>query len=77
MNRVELKALAERCGHDKEKIRQELDRYFDTPEGKRTLERAPRAILYTADSDGVTAHETTKELAIRLLLQEVGSTTPE
>ena len=71
MNRVELKALAERCGHDPVKIRAELEAYFDTPEGKKDLDNAPRAMLYTADSDEVTAHKTNKGMAINLLMQEV------
>jgi hypothetical protein len=71
MNRAELKKITERCGHDHVKIRAELEAYFDTPEGKKDLGNAPRAMLYTAGEDGVITHETSKELAVYLLLQEV------
>lgn len=70
MNRAELKELAERCGHDLVKLRAEMEAYFDSPEGQMDLDNAPRAMLYTAGEDGVTAHETNKELVISLLMQE-------
>lgn len=70
MNREQLKELAERCGHDPVKIRAELEAYFDTPEGQRALDNAPSRMLYTTGNDGVTAHETNKELVITLLMQE-------
>ena len=70
MNRQQLKELVEKCGHDPVKVRAELEAYFDTPEGQRDIDSAPRAMLYTAGDDGITAHATTKELAISLLMQE-------
>jgi hypothetical protein len=70
MNRQQLKELAERCGHDPVKMRAELEAYFDTPVGQKDLDNAPRAMLYTTGNDGVTAHETNKELVISLLMQE-------
>ncbi len=54
-----------------QKIRKELEEYFDTPEGREALARAPRSMLYTTDgSNEIMAHETTKDLAVKLLLQE-------
>jgi hypothetical protein len=71
MNRTEFKKLVEDCGGDKVAVRQSLEAYFDTPEGQKDLEDAPRSLSYVADGDGVSAEETTKGTAIRLLMQEV------
>jgi hypothetical protein len=55
------------------KLRKELEDYFDTPEGRESLARAPKSMLATVDgNDQVMMHETTKELAVRLLLSEFG-----
>ncbi|GFP34102.1 hypothetical protein HKBW3S42_02442, partial [Candidatus Hakubella thermalkaliphila] len=55
-------------------MRKELETYFDTPEGREALARAPRCMLATVDgNDEVMLHETTKTLAIQLLLAEFGS----
>lgn len=56
-----------------QKTRKELEAYFDTPEGREALARAPRSMLATVDgNDQVMMHETTKELAVKLLLSEFG-----
>jgi len=90
MKRDELLKMVKRNGWERgkkasfstlEKMRQELEAYFDTEEGKYALSRAPRCMLYTSEavgssSDGVgmemRAFETTKELAVRLILSEFG-----
>jgi hypothetical protein len=54
-------------------MRKELEDYFDTPEGREALARAPKSMLATVDGDDhVMMHETTKELAVKLLLSEFG-----
>ncbi|MBT9169067.1 MAG: hypothetical protein DDT19_02419 [Syntrophomonadaceae bacterium] len=54
-------------------MRKELEAYFDTPEGREALARAPRCMLVTVDGNNeVMMHETTKALAIQLLLAEYG-----
>ncbi|KJS23148.1 MAG: hypothetical protein VR72_02995 [Clostridiaceae bacterium BRH_c20a] len=72
MNRVELMELKESCNGDPVLIRKELEKYFDTAEGRRVLDNAPKCLLYTIDGQDVKGIETTKELAIKMLLQEVG-----
>jgi len=80
MNRTELKQLVQECNFDTAEIRQRLEQYFDTDEGRAELERAPRCMVYTGlatgdyDSlpgDKVVGQPTTKDLVISLLMQEV------
>jgi hypothetical protein len=78
MNRTQLLALARECGFTsypapaavKEKISAKLNEYFDTPEGKAILAKSPPCMLYTAENDEIQPHATTKDLVIKLLLQE-------
>lgn len=72
MDRVKLMELKEACKGDMDFIRKELEKYFVTEEGRSALEQAPRHLLYTSQGEDVRGHETTKELAIKMLLQEVG-----
>jgi len=89
MKRDELLKMVKRNGWERgkkasfstlEKMRQELEAYFDTEEGKYALSRAPRCMLYTSEAVGdssdvgmeMRAFETTKELAVRLILSEFG-----
>lgn len=81
MNRTELKRLVEDCGHDRDRIKERLEQYFETDEGKAVLDRAPRCMVYTGTSawdpeDGlpgekVAGQQTTRDLVISLLMQEV------
>lgn len=71
MNRKEFMELAEKCGYDECQVRERLNAYFDSPDGQRDLKSAPSALLYTAEGDKVTAHRTTKDTAISLLMQEI------
>ncbi len=84
MDRVRLSAICEKHKHKKAKecdkdsydlalIERELNSYFDTAEGREALAKAPRSMLVTVDGNNeVMMHETTKALAIRLILAEFG-----
>lgn len=83
MDRVKLHSIANKHGlkpgkkdnpvSSIQKMKKELEAYFDTPEGLEALARAPRSMLATVDgNDHVMMHETTKELAVKLLLSEFG-----
>lgn len=80
MDRTELKQMAQNCNFDTTEIRQRLEQYFDTDEGRAEIERAPRCMVYnglaTGENDGlpgdkVVGQPTTKDLVISLLMQEV------
>lgn len=80
MDRTELQQIAETCNYDTVQIRQRLEQYFETEEGQAALERAPRCMVYngfsTGENDGlpgekVIGQQTTKDLVISLLMQEV------
>lgn len=80
MTRTELKQIAQDCNFDTAEIRQRLEQYFYTDEGRAELERAPRCMVYnglaTGENDGlpgdkVSGQPTTKTLVINLLMQEV------
>ena len=43
MNRTELKQMVEDCGCDRERIKERLEQYFETDEGKAVLTRPPGA----------------------------------
>lgn len=81
MDRTQLKQLCESCGYDHAAIRQKLNEYFETDEGKTVIAKAPMAMVYNGiaipEQDGlpgekVSRQKTTKDLAIDLLMQEVG-----
>jgi hypothetical protein len=81
MNRTELKQLVEDCGHDQDRIKERLEQYFETDEGKAVLDQAPRCMVYTGTSAGdpedglpgekVAGQQTTRDLVVSLLMQEV------
>ena len=81
MNRTELKQMVEDCGCDRERIKERLEQYFETDEGKAVLEQAPRCMVYTGTSAGdpedglpgekVAGQQTTRDLVVSLLMQEV------
>lgn len=81
MNRTELKQIVEDCGHDRDRIKERLEQYFETDEGKAVLDQAPRCMVYTGTSAGdsedglpgekVAGQQTTRDLVISLLMQEV------
>lgn len=68
MNRTQFMRICNECNNNKALIRERLNEYFDTQEGREALARAPQCLLYDSKAEG---KETTKELAIELLLQEV------
>ncbi len=83
MDRVKLQGIANKHGlkpgkkdnpvSSLQKMKKELEDYFDTPEGREALARAPKSLLATVDgNDQVMMHQTTKELAVKLLLSEFG-----
>jgi hypothetical protein len=81
MNRTELKQIVEDCGYDRDRIKERLEQYFETDEGKAVLDQAPRCMVYTGTPAGdpedglpgekVAGQQTTRDLAVILLMQEV------
>ncbi len=70
MDRVRLLKIAKECNKNPACIKKHLEAYFNTPEGQEALEQAPRQMLYTSRGDNISGHQTTRELAISLILQE-------
>lgn len=66
MNRTEFFELCNECRNDKKLIEQRLYEYFSNH--KEALDKAPPCLLYDSDAKG---KETTIDLAVKLLLQEV------
>lgn len=68
MNRVQLFELFHQCNNDKQLIRQKLEEYFDTPEGRDVLDNAPPHLLYDSSGEG---KGNSVDLIIEGLLKEV------
>jgi hypothetical protein len=72
-NKHGLKPGKKNPGSSLQKMEKELEDYFDTPEGREALARAPKSMLATVyGNDHIMMHETTRELAVKLLLSEFG-----
>ncbi|HWR54903.1 MAG TPA: hypothetical protein VN462_00225 [Negativicutes bacterium] len=72
MNREQLREIVSECEGDLGLIRQRLEAFFDSEEGRAALEAAPRCMVYNVDSAGEIRGElTSREMAVNLLMQEV------
>lgn len=68
MKRTDLMQLYEDCGRDKLILKERLTQYFETPEGREVLLKAPPSSFYNHRGE---AEQTTVNLIVDLLLQEV------
>lgn len=71
MNRTDLLYIVQRCDADPAKVREELEQYFNTPEGQAEIARAPKSMIYNGHAAGISEEPTTKDLVVDLLMQEV------